>query len=148
MTMLLDSGSAASLIDRENSERMIERGAAVKIRGQSSVSIRYADARVEPSCGEILANVCIDGKPAYLPFLIVEKLAQPLIGRRGLRLLGATLDFPQDTKEERIALQKMFESRSTDAMAADIDLSTAIIDCYSTNEEMFIADDGDLQAVE
>ncbi|EER04439.1 gag/pol/env polyprotein, putative [Perkinsus marinus ATCC 50983] len=148
VTMLLDSGSAASLIDRENSERMIERGAAVKIRGQSSVSIRYADARVEPSCGEILANVCIDGKPAYLPFLIVEKLAQPLIGRRGLRLLGATLDFPQDTKEERIALQKMFESRSTDAMAADIDLSTAIIDCYSTNEEMFVADDRDLQAVE
>ncbi|KAF4726133.1 hypothetical protein FOZ62_021025, partial [Perkinsus olseni] len=59
MTMLLDSGSAASLIDRETADRMIKKGAASAIAGQSPVSVRYADARVEPSCGELIANVWI-----------------------------------------------------------------------------------------
>ncbi|KAF4702387.1 hypothetical protein FOZ62_018876, partial [Perkinsus olseni] len=59
-----------------------------------------------------------------------------------------SLDFPQDAPSERVALREMFEGRVCDAMTAEVALATGVIDCYCTNDELFLTDDTDLKAVE
>ncbi|KAF4648542.1 hypothetical protein FOL46_002777, partial [Perkinsus olseni] len=59
-----------------------------------------------------------------------------------------SLDFPQEAPSERVALREMFEGRVCNAMTAEVALATGVIDCYCTNDELFLTDDTDLNAVE
>ncbi|EER08283.1 hypothetical protein Pmar_PMAR007954 [Perkinsus marinus ATCC 50983] len=150
---LLDTGSSCSLISASLVNELEERNCIARL-GDPPVLIRYANGEEEHAGGEVIIHTKMGDNECFLPFLIVPRLGREggvILGRRALRLLGISINFPQDSVEERSQLRQAFDRYKFSDNSPQRPLRElgheeeeelcARIECFHSNGELYVSDD-------